>query len=264
MVKSTVEILQAAGFKPRKPLVEKSRNKLVGSLGVRLPTQLHSFYRECNGGRFAAYRCRFFSLAEAIETIDCFVFAQSFSYLPILVDEDSESDPCVVGLSGPLKGMVWFHPHDDDKRMLAPNFNAFAKSLVKSAPEGLRLENAEFAFPRESTSADQKVMDSVKSWCERKDLDGEEAELLEMLVSSMRPSEMSELEKLMNAPIDDALVARCIRILAKSGVHAEPDPQYGLRVGPRKLPVNVKSFYTSQHEKGFEKLLVKRMADLLR
>src|SRR5688572_14886970 len=95
------QLCSHAGVRPRKPLAESSRHRLLAGIGGKIPTEIAAFYEATNGGRLTTRACRFYPLAEAIGLIGGYDFLIGFRFLPLFVSENNESDPCFVGLDGP-------------------------------------------------------------------------------------------------------------------------------------------------------------------
>jgi formylglycine-generating enzyme required for sulfatase activity len=150
---------EAAGFRARKPLAEKTRKQLLSKLDCPIPSEVEAFYEACNGGRIPALGCRFYPLSEAVESSGYYDFMLSLRILPLFVSEENESDPCVVGLEPPLTGYVFQLCHDSESRVFAPSLSAFLRSLAsQEADDAFCLEDAMFVYPKALSKADQKTV----------------------------------------------------------------------------------------------------------
>jgi hypothetical protein len=123
-----LKILEKIGFRSRKPLVEKSRERLFANLPCEVPSEVSALYEICNGGDLASYGCRVYPLAEAVDLRSAYAFQTELAFLPFFVSENNESDPCMGGLQAPLTGYVFQLCDDLASRVLAPTISSFIRS----------------------------------------------------------------------------------------------------------------------------------------
>jgi len=286
----TLDLIESTGCKIRKPLAAKSRDRLVQRFDIDRVGQLKTFYEHCNGGRVKRLGCRFYPLAEAVGLWGAFDFTMDLRFLPFFVSENNESDPCVVGIDGPLRGLVFQMCHDSDSRILAANVTSFLRSLRKQEDdEYFAIEDHVFVYPKSLSQREAKKFTALMERS-RNNLDHEsEAEritelalsmvgdkqLLALLAPTAHPDGNSQLQIKRRlerigtkqsakrlAQIQktaDVFVERCIQVLHAAGIHAQADAVYGMRVGPDSRAVNVSAFRSESKRPDFDEYLVQRI-----
>lgn len=258
MTVTPVEIFAKCGFTPRKPLVERSRNKLFSKLVSEIPAELASFYASCNGGRLPPFGCRIYPLAEAVDLLGAYDFITMFDFLPFFVDENMESDPCMIALSGPLRGFIYHHPHDDSLRVLTPSIKSFAQVLAKRNPDTFRLENETFLYPKEPSQAERKIARKLLEMGESDSTDPDDASRLKELALSMSEERKTgyAVHRMAENKEYEQFLDRCEAIFSKVGIEVVRDDHYGLLVGPKKKAFAWQSLQQRQKRKDFEKYIV--------
>lgn len=187
MPTTIAKLFKSAGVRPRRALAEASQRKLLSKVGCRIPKAVADFYQSCNGGRIAAIQCRFYPLAEAVDLIGAYDFVASLHFLPLFVSENNESDPCMVGLDGPLAGYVFQICHDGPSRVHAPNINALLRSLSGISTDGfLIIEDHTFVYPKLLTASEAKTVGKLIDLSKtEREIEYEPALMIELAMSMM-------------------------------------------------------------------------------
>lgn len=162
MSTAITQLLENSRVRQQKPLAEASRRKLFSTIDCRVPKAVTDFYEVCNGGRIAGIDCRFYPLAEAVELIGAYDFVASFHFLPLFVSEHNESDPCMVGLDGPLTGYIFQLCHDGPSRVHAPTIDAMLRLLSAITLDGfLIIEDHNFIYPKSLSDSETITVDKL-------------------------------------------------------------------------------------------------------
>lgn len=219
-------------FKPYKPLAERSRDRLFDQFTEPPTRELRSFYAACNGGRISKLGLRFFRLAEAVDAALSYAdIFRGFSVFPLLANEDAGSDPFALALSGPLKGSVYWHPHDASPKLLAPTLSSFARALVKAANDGRLFGDAQLVYPKALSKKEQAVHSRLLAFADTLDKQGESAAgFVRDIANSMPLADRGE-----------AFVDRCIKCLRCDGIQVKREG-YFLFLGERRRKFHVKYY----------------------
>jgi hypothetical protein len=169
------ELCRRVGVPLAKPLAETSRKRLFSKLDCKVPNEVSAFYQVCDGIGPKPHRIRrskrqqspsqpgrFYPLAEAVEMAGQWDFLVSFRLLPLFEFENNISDPCMVGIDGPLAGYVFQICHDTPTRVHAPSIAGFLKDLAAKTPEQLQwMEQTSFTYPKKLTAAEKKTVQKL-------------------------------------------------------------------------------------------------------
>lgn len=243
-----LEEFNALGFKPNRPLSGATRQKLFDKMETGATHALKKLYSFCNGGHASKVGCRFYRLQESIElALHYSEYFNAFATFPIAVHEDMGSDPCCVMLTGPLRGYVYWHPHDSLPKLFAPNIKSFLRALTKWIGNPRGIEEIDLVYPK--TLSKKERADYEKALDFATALEGKihEWNFLRDIALSM-PSEGR----------GEAFVQRCVECLRRNGFQVEKDGYY-LVLGKRKRKFHVKYYEKERDRPDFESFFVNRL-----
>ncbi|TWT93268.1 hypothetical protein [Stieleria varia] len=192
----SIELIESVGCKPRKPTSTKAAQRYFDDMGIASVKPLARFYETCNGGKVKRLGCRFYPLSEAVFTWSAFDFTMDLRFLPFFVSENNESDPVVVGIDGPIRGLVFQMCHDNNSRILAPNIPAFLRSL-KSQDDDIyfAIEDNSFVYPKNAlTKAEETTFAKLMARThENQYHDSEASRITELALSMVNDSQLVDL-----------------------------------------------------------------------
>lgn len=156
------EALARLHLEAKPPRERDLRERFFSSLDLGARAEAEALYSQCDGGAIPRLGSRIYSLAEGSRLIPWYREQLGFNVLPFFVADNSESDPCVVGVAPPLRGHVFQLCHDLPSRILAPSISSFLEVLAAwPADDPLWLEDTAFVYPRDLSPADQETVEAL-------------------------------------------------------------------------------------------------------
>lgn len=223
MNEALYDLITATGCKPKKGASDSSVDVAFRRFGVHGSKSLCDLFLTANGGALRRLNSHFFSLAEALDIWDQAYSELEWRVFPVFADNEHESDPVVIGLDGPLQGLVCQAKHSGDWRVLAPNLKSFLRALGKfEDKKRFFVEDHDFVYPRRLSRSEiftvKGLVDlsysSTARWMER-------STFIELALSMVRDEDLIQILRMESHPDSNSRFLIAQRLKNVPGVVAK-------------------------------------------